>query len=214
MQESRRLRYQGEGRYEKGRERVSVAVTFVAPVYPAYVTAQGIDLASRIGIENVLRNLNAWMQTNKVIPRYVGALGQSINAGIEVTSATQGRIGSNLRYAAVMERGRAPGQKAPPIEALVPWVRRKLRPKPEKLMRGRTKLQRAADKRRRMISRQDRAIRSVAFLVARKIGEKGIQIPLVADGRGGMFRRSDEANKQNYGGWFMTGFTAAGKKIA
>jgi hypothetical protein len=70
----------------------------------------------------------------------------------ETRSAIIGRVGSSLRkeiYPRVMETGRRFGRKRPPISALVRWVELKLRV-PKKRARG------------------------VAFLVARKIGSRGI----------------------------------------
>jgi hypothetical protein len=61
-----------------------------------------------------------------------------------------GRIGSPLPYAIVMEEGRRPGARMPPVDAIKLWVVRKLKVPPQE-----------AD--------------SVAFLVARSIARKGIE---------------------------------------
>jgi hypothetical protein len=63
-----------------------------------------------------------------------------------------GRVGSSLgdeEYPRVMELGRKPGGKMPPLDALEPWVKRVIRP-------------------------DEKNLRSVTFLVARKIAKKGI----------------------------------------
>lgn len=52
-------------------------------------------------------------------------------------------------HAAVIERGRRPGARRPPTKALVPWVRRKLKVSASEAL-------------------------GIAFVVARKIGERGI----------------------------------------
>lgn len=38
--------------------------------------------------------------------------------------ALEGAVGPSLRYGVVVERGRRPGAKMPPVAALIPWVRR------------------------------------------------------------------------------------------
>lgn len=57
-------------------------------------------------------------------------------------------------YSAVIEFGRRPGRRQPPTKALIPWVRRKL-------------------------GVSDSDAKSVAFLVARKIGQRGIPGKLI-----------------------------------
>lgn len=53
------------------------------------------------------------------------------------------------RYALVVERGRTPGRRMPPAEALLVWVRQKLHPASDKIAR------------------------SLAFVIARSVGRKG-----------------------------------------
>lgn len=65
------------------------------------------------------------------------------------------RIYNKMPYASVIEFGRRPNSRRPPVDALVPWVRDKFG------VRG-------------------KEARSVAFLVARKIGIKGIKARPVA----------------------------------
>lgn len=67
------------------------------------------------------------------------------------------RVYNKMPYASVIEFGRRAGARRPPVDALVPWVRDKLG------VRG-------------------KEVRSVAFLVARKIGVKGIKArPVIRD---------------------------------
>jgi len=63
--------------------------------------------------------------------------------------ASSVRVYNREKYASVIEYGRRPGARPPPSAALVPWVRDKL-------------------------GYRGKQARSVAFLVARKIGERGI----------------------------------------
>jgi hypothetical protein len=65
------------------------------------------------------------------------------------------RVYNKMPYASVIEYGRRPNSRRPPVDALVPWVRDKFG------VRG-------------------KEARSVAFLVARKIGIKGIKARPVA----------------------------------
>ena len=61
-----------------------------------------------------------------------------------------GAVWSDEPYAEVMDLGRRPGRRMPPIKALIPWVQYRLRV-------------------------ADEMVRSVAFLVARSIARKGIK---------------------------------------
>jgi len=83
---------------------------------------------------------------------------------------TRVRIVSPLAYANVMELGRRPGSRRPPPGPIRAWVRQKLRV--------------AANR-----------VNAVAFLVARKIGERGIKIKgagglIARTGKGAMFERA------------------------
>lgn len=58
-------------------------------------------------------------------PKDMGRLGGSIThvisgGGANLTS----RIGPSVAYGIVIEKGRRPGMKAPPVKALAPWARR------------------------------------------------------------------------------------------
>lgn len=54
-------------------------------------------------------------------PRDTSALARSITHEVEPALA---RVYSTLGYAAVMELGRRPGARMPPLRALLPWMRR------------------------------------------------------------------------------------------
>jgi hypothetical protein len=77
-----------------------------------------------------------------------------------------------------MERGRKPG-KFPPPGPIRRWVQRKL---------GIT----------------GKAVKSVAFLVARKIATLGIQVPLLVSGKGAMLRRTVQFLGANFFGRLVT----------
>lgn len=92
------------------------------------------------------------------VPVDRGRLRGSIGSDVREISSLSitGRIGSSLRdeeYPKVMEFGREPGKKFPPMEPITAWVRRVI-------LRGET---------------DEAKIRSVAFLVARKIAKEGIK---------------------------------------
>lgn len=82
-----------------------------------------------------------------------GNLGQSFASDISGTSIDDltGRVFSDLPYAIVIDQGREPGARMPPVAALIPWVERVLE-----------------------VGGTESEIRQVAFLVARAIGRKGI----------------------------------------
>jgi len=271
------------------------------------------------GLENVLRNYYAEMNISQAIPVDIGTLAADIGASIEV-EGEKARIGTTRIYGQVMERGRTPGQPAPPVESMIPWVKRKINPaappltiklgerigqakrklreheaalkearkleasRPKQLERvkviharsGRANrklsdlLQRRKKQRkhkfvgaaaiararidrreqralldqarsaaarnpyqvasvRRLASRVDRAklrietlrthtaskrrdsyLRSVSFLVARKIGREGIPVPLEFSGKGEMFHRTLESTQGKFQGWFLEAFAAPG----
>lgn len=84
--------------------------------------------------------------------RLRSGIGSEVIAGDTLTVIT-GRVGSSLKdeeYPQVMEFGREPGAKMPPLAAIEPWVRRVIRPEEDQ-------------------------VRSIAFRIARSIGKKGIQ---------------------------------------
>jgi hypothetical protein len=90
-------------------------------------------------------------------PKNLGHLAQSIGARVErVTAGTRvgwtGTVASRLKsvYPLVMERGRAPGSRMPPVEAIAFWAQRKLRLSVVEARRA-------------------------AFLIARAIARKGIR---------------------------------------
>ena len=103
--------------------------------------------------------------TRQFVPVNLGTLQQSIVASGRVArAALTSRIGSSVRHALVLEKGRGAGKKRPPLEAIVSWVQRK------GIASG-------------------RELRHVAFLISQFRGEKGTQIPLKISSRGGMFKR-------------------------
>lgn len=105
------------------------------------------------------------MVTGQLVPVNLGALQQSIVASGRVDRARLvGRIGSSLRQALVMEKGRGAGKRPPPFDPIRRWVERK------GIATGKD---------------ADRA----AFAIARSIGKEGTRIPLKRSGRGGMFKR-------------------------
>jgi hypothetical protein len=81
-------------------------------------------------------------------------------------------------YGEIVERGRRPG-RWPPIDKIEQWVRRKFR-----VQLGQFKSRRKTVVERRFVvlrrkvtlaSQRDREVRSIAFLVARKIARRGIE---------------------------------------
>lgn len=92
------------------------------------------------------------------VPVDRGRLRGSIGSNVQEISALSivGRVGSSLSdevYPQTMEFGREPGKKFPPMEPLEAWVRRVVLRNEE----------------------DEGKIRSVTFLIARKIATKGIQ---------------------------------------
>lgn len=109
-----------------------------------------------------------------------GSIGSQIQTGGSVSTGREvkGEIGSPLVQVQVLEHGRKPG-KQPPSEALELWVKRK------------------------MGISDPHEIRRVSFLVARKIGEEGLD-PV------GMFEEALEENE----GKLQRIFDRLGVKIA
>jgi hypothetical protein len=90
-------------------------------------------------------------EVKKGTPVFMGSLHNSIVTKVEGTGlSTTGTIGSSLTgiYPSVMELGRRPGSAPPPASALERWVEIRMHPE---------------------------NVKSVAFLVARSIGRKGIK---------------------------------------
>lgn len=69
--------------------------------------------------------------------------------------------GTAGKYADVIEFGRRPGAKMPPVKAIIDWIRIK----PLKLR----------NRQGQFIKSTESAIKSAAFAIAKSIGEKGIQ---------------------------------------
>lgn len=82
-------------------------------------------------------------------PVFMSTLRQATQANVtSVARAIEGRVFNPTSYGMVVELGRTPGKAAPPSSALELWVRRKL-------------------------GVPENRVKSVAFLVARKIGKRG-----------------------------------------
>ncbi|HEX8184413.1 MAG TPA: hypothetical protein VF747_06670 [Blastocatellia bacterium] len=92
--------------------------------------------------------LGTWQASS---PVDIGAYRNSQTASVEVGgSQITGAVGTPINYGSVLEQGRRAGSRQPPTAALEGWVARKLG---------------IAD---------PKTVRSVAFLVARRIGERGL----------------------------------------
>jgi hypothetical protein len=125
-------------------------------------------------------------------PANTGALRASLTYRLEtersgvpgaMPRAMRARVGSPLLYAATMEYGRRPGQRWPPLAAIVLWVRRQLRDEVEQQARAALasmKLRRDAKPRGTrgklptIAALRERAVQSMAFLIQRAIAKKGI----------------------------------------
>lgn len=96
---------------------------------------RAIKLATPIGVTGVAR----------------GSIGHEIRRGVGLERGVRIRaeLGSPAKHVEVLERGRTPGRRRPPVEALELWVRRRLGIRNRKEARG------------------------VAFVIARSIGAKG-----------------------------------------
>ena len=107
------------------------------------------DLAAAMELE-AKRNLRKTKAT------FRGTLLNSItrHAVMDGNNTARGIISSDLPYAGVIDLGRRPGAPPPPAEDLVPWVKKKLAAKGDRKKPG--------------------ALLSLAFVVARSIGKKGI----------------------------------------
>lgn len=92
------------------------------------------------------------------------AVGSNSLPGVPVAMGEMiGIVGSPIPYVAVINDGRRPGQPMPPPEALELWVRRKIQWSTRKGPRG---------GRRRLTAAE---ARSIAFVIARAIGRRGIE---------------------------------------
>ncbi len=83
----------------------------------------------------------------KIFHRKRFAKGWRMTVGEQSSSV---RIYNKEPYASVIEYGRRPGARRPPVQALIPWVRDKM-------------------------GLQGKAARGAAFAIARKIGQRGIK---------------------------------------
>lgn len=74
-----------------------------------------------------------------------------------------GTVGSPLKHVAVINDGRRPGQRPPPVEALELWVRRKVR------------IERGDRSRNTQSTPTEAEARGIAYAIARAIGARGIE---------------------------------------
>jgi hypothetical protein len=93
--------------------------------------------------------------------------------------ALEGRVGPSVGYGTYVEFGRRAGSRMPPVEALIPWVRRHWRPAqvgPQRVLLGvERELSGRIDNNRHVSARTaDRLIYRRAFGLARAIQRRGI----------------------------------------
>jgi hypothetical protein len=101
------------------------------------------------------------------VARDVGRLGSSINSRVQGTfPRITGSVGPSVRYGYVVEFGRRPGGRMPPVDALVGWVRRHWSPgsSPTRAGPARSRAWQQAGAER---------LRSRAFALARSIQRRG-----------------------------------------
>jgi len=81
-------------------------------------------------------------------------------------------VTNDAPYAAVIERGRRPGGRMPPVKELIPWVKRKLRPgaQPPGAKRRKSKARRRAERAAKVIARRSRKVAKVTRRKARRMG--------------------------------------------
>jgi hypothetical protein len=124
-------------------------VEFKVPNTPLFNgTAKAVSAQeTRVAMEGSVLMLQGAIQP--ITPVNMGVLRGGVQTSIGGTPVNLvGRVFDNVPYAMAVEHGRKPG-KQPPTQSLMLWVRRKLGISDEK------------------------QARSVAFLVARKIGQRG-----------------------------------------
>ena len=127
------------------------------------------------------RNLNAFKPAGNDTGTLLRSIGMSKvqidRRGPVLYVGIKGGMKDPAIYAMVVEYGRRAGAKAPPSRALEGWVKRRLKPK-AKLNKRRKITRKTMSKSARGLESgraKDAAIKSVAFLVARSIGKKGIK---------------------------------------
>lgn len=157
-------------------------------------TPAEISKRSRAAMNESVTYIQAEVQ--KGTPVDMGILRGSIFTEIRGTAIPDmtGIIASPLSYAGFVERGRKPGSKPPPVDALLTWVERHLQPH---VLAVSIKTRRAT---KVMIGDQKtKAIRGVAFLVARAIGKRGIKGKF-------MFRNAAQRGRRVVSGIFARHF--------
>ena len=141
----------------------TVEIRYVdAPLWNTDQARQVLTDQARAYLELALQDLAGFISEEAPVG-VSGNLAQSFGAspatadgGIEITGSTletlEGRVFSSLPYAIVIDQGRTPGARMPPPAALITWVERVLQ-----------------------VGGSREEVETVAFLVARAIGRKGIQ---------------------------------------
>ena len=121
------------------------------------------DMAADI-IERAQRNIGATRTIRGKRRRRVSSGNLKNSLVYKYKKKTDGpelSFSAKVKYWDVIERGRRPGKKQPPVDAIIEWMRKKP-----------VKLQRPGGG---FIKQTPEAIRSAAFLIARSIGKRGIE---------------------------------------
>lgn len=134
-----------------------------APEAIAVGMRNGLAAAGRMGVSEVRQRI---MDSQPRPPRDTGLMSQSIGAEVagDGRSVLIGPSPATLARTAVMEEGRRPGGRMPPVDALARWALRK------GLVAGFVR-----QGRRRRAKDEGKRARSIAFAVARSIVKKGIK---------------------------------------
>jgi len=127
---------------------------------------EGTRQAVLQGAQELEGRVKTWIADNGPYDR--GRLRQSIHSTL-LPVQIAAKVSSNVNYAAAAHSGRKPG-KAPPPSVLIGWVRRRVR-------QGRLELEGIEKGKRGVVKARERQIKSIAFLIGRKIarvGTKGV----------------------------------------
>lgn len=136
---------------------------------------KGMGAVTRERLKDVVKTTSFNIERRAVanVPVDMGQLRNSIGVKFD-TDLMGATIGPDDNIVArVMEEGRRPGAKAPPSSALIPWVQRHgfvMKKKPKTVMHmGVNVAKQAAD------TAYSQQVKSMAFILARSIGKKGIR---------------------------------------
>lgn len=104
-------------------------------------------------------------EVKRLLPVDAGTLRASVKTELRPSGSQRvAEVGTAVHYAEWVEEGRAPG-KRPPVQALIPWVKRNLR------------IERVSKRTKRPLKRRrgptESEARSLAYVIARKIGREG-----------------------------------------